>query len=184
MTLKILGLAVAAVAMFAAPAHAETMLVQSDGAPHALQAWVKEMKTPTPDLTLTLLSSNCPDPMYESETRSCTRRGAYTIWFPEGTKEDLYHEIGHNVDYYVAPEWMRYRYRVLTRDWREWEADPNGPNELFASAYARCAVLGAHSKGDPNITLGPNLASFSSRRFNRICRMFQRLSSSPSPNGE
>ena len=172
MTKWILG-AVMALAMLAPSAGAETLLVRADGYPHPLQSWVKEMKVPSPPLTLTVLSSDCP--WYEGDGIACTHRGDYTIWFPEGDRETLYHEVGHNVDYYVAPEWIRYRFRVLTRDWREWTTDPNGPNENFASAYARCAILGTQIARDPNIALGPNLSLMTKERFARVCRLLDRL---------
>lgn len=175
MTRKILGLALAMLALGTGPAVAETQLVQADGSRHGLQMWVEEMKMPSPDVTLTLLSSNCPFLESTGIIKACTRRGDYTIWFPRGDHETLFHEIGHNVDYYVAPEWMRYRFRVLTGDWRDWEADPNGPNESFAAAYARCSVLGAKFKGDPNIGLGPFNAMLSNHRFRQICRLLARL---------
>jgi hypothetical protein len=161
---RALLLAIAVLALGASEAQAHTTIVSPNP---AYQRWVDEAKVPTPDATLTMIPDSGP---CEGAT-ACTEDGSLTIW-GSMDREGFLHELGHNFDYYVMPAWARSRFEVLTKDSREWLS---GPDEHFASAYARCALVGPRFHGDPNLFVKGNGRAVRQATFRAVCRMFVRL---------
>jgi hypothetical protein len=153
----------------AAPASASTTIIAPAGSAVPYTEWVAEAKVPTPPVTLTVVEARC----FDDEAAACTSSGTFTIWdADEGEpRATFWHELGHNFDYYALPAWARERFEILTEDARPWTADPNGPNENFASAYARCAETGPRFRGDPNLRIKGNGAAIDRVTYRRICRM-------------
>lgn len=151
------------------------MIVAPAGSPY--QRWADEAKVPTPSVTLTVIEEPCPTYLAGgSEALACTMRGTNTIWMsPEAwsPKETFFHELGHNFDYYDLTEWERNRFRGLVHDYRPWEANPEGPNEGFAAAYALCA-MGTHSHGDPRLFITEHRTDIRQATLRAICRMIDR----------
>ena len=159
-------------ALLGLPASAQAhTTISCEPCSHPYQRWVDEAKVPTPDVTLALIEEPCP---LAVESPACTRQGSYAIWEDPQTilpRETFLHELGHNFDYYVLPEWARSYFRWLTDDFRDWTADPNGPNEHFAMAYAACALTGAKFRGDPELNIKGNGARIRQKTYRRVCRM-------------
>lgn len=173
MTLSRLLVGLACLAVFPGVAQAHTTIVEPVGSHFPYQQWVDEAKVPTPNVTLTVEEEGCPG----AEAPACTEPGAYTIWDAAEYKprKVFYHELGHNFDYYVLPEWARVRFSRLTGNSRDWSADPSGPNEMFAEAYARCAITGPDFRGDPNLMITGNLGGIRQTTYRAICRLILRF---------
>lgn len=125
---------------------------------------------PTPDVTLSVMEEPCPLP-YGQFAWACTEENAYTIW-DDGTerpRETFFHELGHNFDFYVLPQWGRDRFRWILADEREWTVRPDGPNEHFAETYARCAILGSRFHHDPHLSFGGR--KIGGNLYRRLCRL-------------
>lgn len=176
--MKRVGLIAAALfALGASDAQAHTTIT-CEPCSRPYQRWVDEAKVPTPDVTLTVVEAPCPE-LAEDFAWACTAGGAYTIWDADPQtdepKETFLHELGHNFDYYTLPQWARERFQWLVGDTRYWTADPNGPNEHFASAYAYCALTGSKFRGDPDLLLKGNGGGIRQITYRRICRMIQNI---------
>lgn len=149
-------------------AQAHTTIVSSNP---IYQQWVDEAKVPTPNVTLTVIEEACTDLPGGDTAEACTAPGG-TIWALGVDRKDFLHEVGHNADYYTLPQWARDRFRLLIHDPREWRADPNGPNEKFASTYARCAITGADFRGEPDLAIRGGGSNYvSGPLYRRLCRL-------------
>lgn len=166
---KIAVLAVLAFLMSVSQAQATTITCGSCSLPY--QQWADESKMPTPEVTINVVEEACPGLAPGEFAWACTSMGTATIWDAAPDRETFLHELGHNFDYYVLPVWARERFEVLTEDGRPWKADPNGPDEGFASAYAQCAATGPRFRGDPGLQIKGNGAAIRQTTFRAICRM-------------
>lgn len=156
-------------------ARAHTTIVAPAASNYPYQRWVDEAKVPTPDVTLTVIEEACEGPTDSSS--ACTIPGTFIIWQAPvvRAREVFLHELGHNVDYYVLPQWMRERFQLLVHEERPWTAEPNGSKEYFASAYAKCAILGPKWDRDPGLSLNARSGGAPASLFRRVCRMLDRL---------
>ena len=172
----------------APPAVGHTIVIAPEGATFPYQAFVDESRVSTPDLTLELIETEgngCPPQSIEYV--ACTNPALRKIWLRPAGLDDidaadvLYHEIGHNVDAFTLPEWMRGRFRAIygwTGAWDvESDADPYDPAERFADVYAECARrlrLPLHALGVTGLA-GSSAPLGGPRRHNRACRMLRKL---------
>ncbi len=151
MTRRILGLAVAALAVSASVASAHTTVIEPEGSHFPYQGWVDEAAVPTPNLQVTVIEEPCPTlPRVEACT-ALTSPGGVTTWISPATFTRglgwpplfFYHELGHNFDFAVMSHWSRKRFRLLRHSRRPWqtpqERRPRGLEEVFADSYAGCA---------------------------------------------
>lgn len=175
----------AALALGASEAQAHTTIT-CDPCSRAYQRWVDEAKVPTPDVTLTVvetdLAHGCP---VRDMNYACTSPAEKMIWQApaSGAKATFYHELGHNADHYMLPEWMRAHFMAIMRLPGSWWVAGDGrtlePAEWFAEAYAECAVkpfipLQAHKwLGRGPIFGGMPLGGI--ERHNTVCRMLTKL---------
>ncbi len=136
------------------PASAQaTTIIAPEGSPFPYQQWADEAKVATPDVALeviaTLPGDGCPG--RDAEYAACTQPVEGKIWLVESEligkhpKRTFLHELGHNVDFYLLPEWMRSRYMEIMGLGGPWRVigepePPNNPSELFADSWAECAV--------------------------------------------
>jgi hypothetical protein len=135
------------------------------------QRWVDEARVPTPDMMLAVIEAPCP---YLTEVGACTAAGTDTIWFSTSRRQVFYHELGHNFDWYVLPEWARVRYLAildLAGPWEQPEAGHQSPNELFAESYAFCAMQPVTHGGG----VAGQVPVGGWRVHNRVCRLIGRL---------
>lgn len=121
-------------------AHATIIVCEPCSYPY--QRWANESKVPTPVTTLRVVEGAGPC----EDAIACTVPSEATIWFEGaafGNRQTFYHELGHNFDYLVLPEWARARYIALLgrepQPWLEPTQLSRSPNELFAESYALCA---------------------------------------------
>lgn len=164
-----LGLAVLIFLLLGTGQAGATAIVEPPASHHPYQRWADESKMPTPEVTLTVIEEPCYYP--NDFAWGCTGSGTYTIYDAAPDRETFLHEMGHNFDYYSLPSWGRERFLALTEDGRDWEADPNGPNEGFASAYGKCAVTGPKFHGDPLLNIKGSGGSIRQTTYRKICRM-------------
>lgn len=174
-------IAVGVLAVLAPSAAANATIVEPEGGHYPYQRWVDEAKVPTPDGAITVVETSADHgcPGRELNYDACTKPAERLIWFsPDAAagepREIFLHEIGHNVDHYLLPTWMRVRFMVILRlsgTWQELaEPQPYTPAEVFADTYAECALRPYYS---------PRHLGFQPRggavNHNRICRMLARL---------
>ena len=153
MTKWILGLAAAILAATAPVAAARTMVAEPSGAHYPYQEWVDLALVPTPDLSVSVVETSveagCPYSLQYAVACVVYTDPVPTIYLsPEGAaagnypRKSFYHELGHVVDHYVLPEWMREQFMLLTRLTGPWRTTPeasSAPVEYFAEAWAQCA---------------------------------------------
>ena len=181
MTRKILLTALIALVVPAA-AQAHTTIIEPGGSHFPYQRWADESKIPTPDASLTVVETDAAHgcPGRELNYVACTAPWENVIWLaPEAIAGDkprltFLHELGHNADADLLPQWMRNRFMEVLRLSGPWvveaEPKPYSPDEEFADVYAQCAVdpcvppqhLGIQPLGGP-VT------------HNKICRMLAHL---------
>ena len=185
------ALLLAAVLFLLAPgvSKAQTTIVEPTGSHFPYQRWVDEARMPTPNVTITLeetgASHGCP--RREQNYAGCTVPSENLMWLAPETiagvaRHIFYHELGHNVDVDLLPEWMRWRFMAIMRLAGEWigSGEPVSslsPNEQFAEVYADCAILPYVSAGE-QLGRGPILGAdpIGGRvRHNQICRMLGKL---------
>lgn len=154
-----------------AMAEAKTTIIAPPDAHYPYQQWVDEAKVPTPDVTLSIIEDNGPCLSPSDYAYACTGADTYTIWDISSDREAFLHELGHNFDYYQLPAWVRQRFLLLTEDTRPWEADPNGANEHFATAFARCAATGSRFHGNPFLQIKGSGGGIRQITYRAICRM-------------
>jgi hypothetical protein len=175
-----------------APASADTTILEPAGSDFPYQQWIDESAVPTPDVTIEVISSEvghgCPDRVLDYV--ACTAPSEGKIWIDETAageghpRETFMHEMGHNFDADVLPEWARERFDALYDLGGPWvvfaEPEPKSPDEWFADVYAQCAILpyvsreAVHSLGVGPISGGEPIGG---RReiHNKVCRMLQSL---------
>lgn len=176
MTKWIVGLGLAALAFCSPPAVARTTIIEPEGARYPYQRWVDEARVPTPAVTLSIVEEPCES--IDDWAPACTRPGSYTIWMAASLRPraTLWHEVGHNFDYYTLPEWARQRFATLIAYSGPWQGVPNDGSERFAQAYDTCAALGPAYPGDPNLAIrGNGLGGIRNVTFRAICRMITRV---------
>jgi hypothetical protein len=165
--------------------------ITCDPCSYPYQAWADESKMPTPEVTLEVIETteaeSCPGSTLNFG--GCTRPSEAKIWlapemigraFPRGT---LYHEIGHNVDADLLPEWMRIRFMAVLGMSPPWsanvaEVDYWPPSEKFAETYAECAVKPWIGRHEHLWGRGPVYGSEpigGRHRHNVLCRMIAKL---------
>lgn len=190
MTRWILGATVALAVAFAPSAQAETTIFEPPAAHFPYQGWVSRAQVPTPDISLAVIETaapnGCPDRMLDY--LACTAPWEETVWLApeaiagENARMTFYHELGHNVDHWVLPEWARLRFMrsmKLAGPWvTEGEPKPvDSPDEVFADVWAECAWRAKVPTG-PQLGFGPILQSqpiAGAVRHNRLCQMLSRL---------
>jgi hypothetical protein len=175
--------------VFPASAAAHTTIVAPVASPYPYQQWVDESAMPTPEVTINIVevagTHGCPG--RELTYAGCTQPSEQMIWLaPEMTvgqvRQTFLHELGHNADTDMTPEWMRTRFMEIMRQSGEWviEGEPSSwwsPNERFADIYAQCSVApyirpGYHN-GEGTVFSSDPMAG--ARRHNAICRMMGKL---------
>lgn len=136
--MKKIVLIVLALCLLSVPQAGATVIVAPEGTLY--QQWTEEAREPTPPISIEVIadSSECGGP------NACTNVEA-PIWItPFGNLTEQrwtwLHELGHQFDYSLMNELSRNRFEELIGDFRDWKADPNGPNEKFAEAYALCSL--------------------------------------------
>jgi hypothetical protein len=200
MTKWILGLALAAALLLAPVAEAHTTIIEPMGSRFPYQRWIDESLVPTPDVTIevipTELSHGCPS--REASYPACTSPELNTIWFDEAAfalfpatggmrnvRHVFMHEIGHNFDQDVLPEWARGWFEEIYGLEGPWSTDveprsATAPNELFAEDYASCSFEPYITKQEMIETDGAPIAGtepiFGFRAaYNKVCRMLRNL---------
>jgi hypothetical protein len=79
---------------------------------------------------------SCPS---ASITRSCTVPSTHDIYLSSHwNRRDLYHELGHQFDYWLLTPEDRMSFQTIMGDHRDWQSTPNSPHEQFAEAFALC----------------------------------------------
>lgn len=164
-----LGLMVLALFLFSAERAAATTIA-CNPCSRPYQQWADESKMPTPQVTITVVEEPCPG-LVNDFAWACTGASTATIWDAAPDRETFLHELGHNFDYYLLPQWARDRFLGLTEDVRDWKADPNGADEHFATAFARCAATGPRFHGDPLLNIKGSGGAIRQATYRQICRM-------------
>jgi hypothetical protein len=155
------------------------------------QRWADESKMATPAVTLEIIATDpgngCPSRAFDYA--ACTQPSEGKIWFAEAElvgahpRQAFYHELGHNVDYFLLPNWMRSRYLEIMGLSGPWvviaEPEPITPNELFADTWAECAIKpyippAARRWLGPGVVFGGEPVG-GIRRHNAACRMLALL---------
>lgn len=157
--MKVLLAALVLLAFAGEQAKAATV-IQSDNPRY--QLWVDSAKVPTPDVSLEVIETRCPT----SVAMGCTQRNSFTIWldpFSQSVRTILYHELGHNFDYYSLTDSARLRYMALTEA-AAWN------REQFAAVYAQCAKRQRWEPRKTDTQL-PELRSFRTQRA--ACRLIR-----------
>jgi len=193
---KLKVLAVSSVAFFAmaAAASAQTTVVEPIGSHLPYQRWVDESAVPTPDVTIEVIETEaghgCPGRQFDYI--ACTAPWERKIWIDEAgavsrrPREIFMHELGHNFDADVLPEWARERFDALEGLGGPWviteEPQPMTPSEWFAETYAQCAMVPFVSLAAMHaLGLGPIAGAepIGGRdAYNKVCRMLKRLQGS------
>lgn len=161
---RALLLAAVLLALGASSASADTIIVSSNP---IYQRWVDEAKMPTPDVTLTVVETGCPDGV----SLACTAPGTDTIWEEEEYRPTFLHELGHNFDYLLMPVWARERFETLTADPGPWTNGRTGADERFADTYSRCARTGPRPRGVFTNLRRADGRELSVAAYAAICRM-------------
>ena len=169
--LMTLALAVSLAAPAAAPkeaAAAVRLATGRGGVPQPYQRWADRARVPTPEATIIVLFRACPG---LPRSRGCVfdDGGPPTIYLnlrhlrSERLRHYVFlHEVGHYFDFLHLRGADRDRFRRILgidRPWRRTEPLPEGfqptaytpgpPAEMFAQAYAECAVKGPRIRRRP-----------------------------------
>src|ERR1700759_95615 len=140
-------------AVSAGSAQASTTIIAPEGSPFPYQRWIDESQVPTPDVTIEGVPASpghgCP--AREFDYQACTSPEEHKIWMEESSldgaaRQIFYHEIGHNFDADVMPEWARERFDAIYGfggPWLEPGVEPEvmTAGEWFAEVFSECAVL-------------------------------------------
>lgn len=166
-------------------------VVEPAGSHFPYQRWAEASKMPTPEATIEVIETGaekgCPN--REMNFAGCTRPSEGKVWlapeliaggYPRGT---FYHEVGHNVDFLLLPEWMRLRFMAILEMEGSWDADIEKvsywpPSEKFAQVYAECAIKPVILTWENKLGLGPIFGGEpigGRHRHNQLCRMLKRL---------
>lgn len=133
---------------------AATISAESDMT-YPWQRWITRSKVPTPDIEITIVGQPCPD----GESAACTFPGSTVAYIAEPSpslaKDALFHELGHQFDYWVLTEAQRERFMQIAEVGGEWrQPGTRSPHELFAEAFRQCAT--GVWNGAPGRSLSPN----------------------------
>ena len=178
--------------IFPATGTAQTTIIEPSGSHFPYQRWIDESKVPTPDVTIEVIEEEpgdgCPADHGPFGYMACTSPSEHKIWIAASQligydpRETFLHEIGHNFDAYVMPEWARGRFDTIYGLGGPWFANPGEmtAGEWFAEAYAECAVKPYVNLAEWNsLGLGPVYGGrtiFEMRvAHNRACRLIQGL---------
>src|SRR5689334_13869054 len=107
-------------AVLAGSASAAT-IIEPMGSQFPYQRWADESKMTTPNLTLEVIPTSAARgcPSRDFEYAGCTSPAEGKIWLVESEligkhpRQTFYHELGHNIDFDLLPEWMRTRYMAI-----------------------------------------------------------------------
>ena len=182
--------ALASILLVAGAARGSTRLATELGkVPQPYQRWVDGARAPTPDVSITLMFQPCPG---LPRARGCV--------FDDGAPAKIYlnlrhlatarvrryvllHEIGHYLDFLYLRDRDRDRFRRILGIHAPWRRSrslppdfhptaytPGPPSEVFAQAYAECAVKGPEIPRRPRRPIRYRYRP-TPRQHHRACRL-------------
>ena len=170
-------------------AAAHTTITEPAGSHFPYQQWIDESAVPTPDVTIEVVEERAGY-RCEDYAAACTAPSERVIYMDAVEdigfypRHDFMHEVGHNFDADVLPEWARERFDALyglSGPWRN-PAEPKEmtPSEWFAEAYSECSVkpyiaIPEWEGSYGVVVFGGQPIFFNRVAHNKTCRMLQNL---------